>query len=465
PGVEDFGPKVDGPELIIVGAGILGSSLAAAAARDGRKVVLIERSLAEPDRIVGELLQPGGIQSLTELGLRSCVDDIDAITEYGYMIYYKGETITLEYPQDDSGDKLYGKSFHHGRFIMKLREAAMKEKNVSVIEGTVTSLNEDENGCVTGVTYKTKTEEGEVEKKTISAPLTVVADGCFSKFRKQLSKTTPSVPSRFYSLELQDVVMEPMNYAIVALINPCPVLVYQIGTRETRVLVDVPENSGIDDVPEFMRNTVVPQLPEHIQGPFNAALESQQLRWMPNSYLPAAPLLKHGVLCMGDAMNMRHPLTGGGMSVAFKDVLLWTEFMRTIPDLRDHTTVRSAVRKFTFQRKQGHSFVVNVLANALYELFAASDGNLAVLRQGCFAYFQLGGECVNGPVRLLSILKPQPLVLVGHFFAVAVYGITGMLRECKSLLQLPATLVSSVKVMASAVRVIVPLTWQEMRLR
>lgn len=37
--------------------------------QDGRRVHVIERDLNEPDRIVGELLQPGGYLKLTELGL------------------------------------------------------------------------------------------------------------------------------------------------------------------------------------------------------------------------------------------------------------------------------------------------------------------------------------------------------------------------------------------------------------
>ncbi|KAF9615873.1 hypothetical protein IFM89_026797 [Coptis chinensis] len=37
---------------------------------DGRRVLMIERDLSEPDRIVGELLQPGGYLKLIELGLQ-----------------------------------------------------------------------------------------------------------------------------------------------------------------------------------------------------------------------------------------------------------------------------------------------------------------------------------------------------------------------------------------------------------
>lgn len=39
------------------------------ALQEGRHVKVIERDLTEPDRIVGELLQPGGFLKLQELGL------------------------------------------------------------------------------------------------------------------------------------------------------------------------------------------------------------------------------------------------------------------------------------------------------------------------------------------------------------------------------------------------------------
>jgi squalene monooxygenase len=37
--------------------------------QDGRKVTIVERDVSEPDRIVGELLQPGGYAALDQLGL------------------------------------------------------------------------------------------------------------------------------------------------------------------------------------------------------------------------------------------------------------------------------------------------------------------------------------------------------------------------------------------------------------
>lgn len=64
-------------DLIIVGAGVVGCAAAKAFGEDGRKVLLLERDLSEPDRIVGELMQPGGIQALKALGMEGTVFSSD----------------------------------------------------------------------------------------------------------------------------------------------------------------------------------------------------------------------------------------------------------------------------------------------------------------------------------------------------------------------------------------------------
>ena len=56
-------------DVVIVGAGIVGCAIAVAMGKQGRSVILLEKSLKEPDRIVGELLQPGGVKALERLGL------------------------------------------------------------------------------------------------------------------------------------------------------------------------------------------------------------------------------------------------------------------------------------------------------------------------------------------------------------------------------------------------------------
>jgi squalene monooxygenase len=56
-------------DIVIVGGGIAGCASAVAFGTQGRRVVLLEKSLAQPERVVGELLQPGGVRALHSLGM------------------------------------------------------------------------------------------------------------------------------------------------------------------------------------------------------------------------------------------------------------------------------------------------------------------------------------------------------------------------------------------------------------
>ena len=50
-------------DIIVVGAGVAGGVFACSQKDTGRKILVVERDLSEPDRIIGELLQPGGLES------------------------------------------------------------------------------------------------------------------------------------------------------------------------------------------------------------------------------------------------------------------------------------------------------------------------------------------------------------------------------------------------------------------
>ncbi|KYO45165.1 squalene monooxygenase [Alligator mississippiensis] len=447
------------PEVIIVGSGVLGSALAAVLSRDGRKVTVIERDLKEPDRIVGELLQPGGYNALMDLGLEDTVEGLDAYVVHGYIIHDRESKTEVEipYPKSTDGQVQSGRAFHHGRFIMALRKAALAEPNTHFIEGTVLQLLEEDD-CVMGVQYKDK-ETGDT--KELHAPLTIVADGLFSKFRKNLISNKVTVSSHFIGCILKDAPQFKANHAELVLANPSPVLVYQISSNETRVLVDI-RGEMPKNIREYMTEKILPQLPEHLKEPFLIAVQNDRLRTMPASFLPPSPVNKRGVLLLGDAYNMRHPLTGGGMSVILNDIKIWRSLLQDIPDLYEDSAVLQAKNAFYWSRKRSHSFVVNVLAQALYELFAATDDSLHQLRKACFHYFRLGGECVSGPVGLLSVLSPKPMVLIGHFFAVALYAVYFCFKS-ESWITKPRAFFSGGAVLYRACCVLFPLVYSEMK--
>ncbi len=97
---------------------------------------------------------------------------------------------------------------------------------------------------------------------------------------------------------------------------------------------------------------------------------------MPNSFLPpvaqGTSATKTGVILLGDAWNMRHPLTGGGMTVGLSDVVLLRSMLGQINDWSDWGSIQKLLGSWHWQRKPLAS-TVNILSVALYDLFGA-DG-------------------------------------------------------------------------------------------
>ncbi|TPX13131.1 uncharacterized protein E0L32_006557 [Thyridium curvatum] len=498
-------------DVVVVGAGVFGCAAAYALANQGRSVLLLERSMSEPDRIVGELLQPGGVRSLRKLGLERCTEGIDAIPCYGYHVLNFDQEVVIPYSYVDEDGRVHaqshkmtdgpnghhaavangsakkadlkrpeGRSFHHGRFIMKLREACLAHPNITVVETEVTAtITGDAGPAVLGVESLTTVDRETREKRPdyFFGQLTIIADGYASKFRKQYVGRAPVVRSKFYALELIDCPLAPAGYGHVVIGKAAPILIYQIGARETRALIAVPNDlpaasPAAGGVRGYIRNVVLPNLPPAVRPCFEAALADGRIpRSMPNSWLPPArdAIGSHpGVVVLGDAYNMRHPLGGGGMTVAFNDVLLVAELLdpARVPDLGDADAVRAALRPFHWRRKSLSS-IINVLAQALYSLFEAQDRQLMALRRGCFRYFQLG--VTDEPVAMLGGLVHQPLMLARHFFTVAFLAVwvNAVDVVCGGnvvlgLLRSPLVLVDAVLILWKACVVFLPVLYREL---
>lgn len=273
-------------EAIIVGAGPVGCALAYALGSSGRQILVLERDLSFPDRIVGELLQPGGCASLHKLGMLECLNNIDSRLCEGYAVFWGDHQVDIPYPNftqpesqklpfAESGlsgkpfsqnrdTRFNGRSFHFGRFVTALRKKAASCPNVTFVEATVNQLvSEDEQSDnMTGVAVTTSdkavyasgapTEPS--QRLTLNAHLILIVDGSSSKFRRiVLPKVQPIVRSNFVALILKDAPLPAPAKGHVLLArdasnnaakNPTdlggPVLVYQLSEHDTRMLVDVP---------------------------------------------------------------------------------------------------------------------------------------------------------------------------------------------------------------------------------
>jgi len=91
---------------------------------------------------------------------------------------------------------------------------------------------------------------------------------------------------------------------------------------------------------------------------------------MPNSSMAADPYPTPGALLMGDAFNMRHPLTGGGMTVALSDIVVLRNLLKPICDLNDATSLCRHLESFYILRKVSSIFLLAyILFKAHWNLY------------------------------------------------------------------------------------------------
>ncbi|XP_057990402.1 squalene monooxygenase SE1-like [Hevea brasiliensis] len=204
---------------------------------------------------------------------------------------------------------------------------------------------------------------------------------------------------------------------------------------------------------KYLKTVVAPQIPQELRDAFVFAINKENIRTMPNRSMPAAPHPTPGALLLGDAFNMRHPLTGGGMTVALSDIVVLRNLLRPLHDLSDAFSLCKYLESFYTLRKPVAS-TINTLAGALYKVFSAStDPARNEMRQACFDYLSLGGVFSNGPIALLSGLNPRPLNLVLHFFALAIFGVGCLIVPFPSI---PRFLIGA-RMISVASRIIFPI--------
>jgi squalene monooxygenase len=394
-------------DIIVIGAGVAGGVFAASQP-SGTRILVIERDLTEPDRIIGELMQPGGIQALTQMGLGHLLEGIDAQEVNGYNLIKGNERFTIHYDEVQKGIK--GIGLRNGKFLTNIRQELAKRENITVVEGNVTQILEKDNTII-GVTYTQ--EDGTPVSQY--AKLTIVCDGPMSVLRDKLSKVNKQVTSYFMGLVIKDLELEFPSYGHMIVTGDFPVLVYPIHTNAYRILIDYPGGKapkmGKESI-ERLKESVVKVLPQEMIASFLKALEEDQLKVMPNHSMKNQAFRMKGAVLLGDSLNMRHPLTGGGMTATFSDILCLNEQLAGI-DFRDETKLENAVN--TYYNSRGKNVeTINILANALYRVFTDDE-----LKEACFEYLQKGGEQATGPLSILSGINRNKQFLLKHFFKVA----------------------------------------------
>lgn len=401
-------------DVCIVGAGVSGASLAAHLSAKNVKVALLDLNFEERDRIVGELMQPGGVFILNQLGIGDVLDNIDACEIKGYAIFNKEDEIVMNYDDDPSFGGVKGRGLNNGKFIQALRRKSIGKENIHFIKGEAIDFVEIDNH-VEGIVYIDENQENQ----TILAKLTIVCDGFFSTLRKKLIPEQKSVTSQFVGLVMQECELPHEGYGHIFMSGEAPFLCYRIGEKEVRLLVDFPGDACLpkgDVLKAHLNGKVREHMPGSMHLSLDKALAEGKFKFMPNHYMSAVECKKTGVVMVGDSLNMRHPLTGGGMTAALTDVMLLSRSIIENNSLVGQVQLNKRIPKY-YEERNAWNASINILADALYKVCLNDE-----LKDACFNYLAKGSSYSKEPLLLLSGLSRDNSTLFKHFIQVALLG-------------------------------------------
>lgn len=304
-------------DVIIVGGGIGGSTLATVLARKGLKVLIVERETKFKDRVRGENILPWGVATARRLGV---LDDLVAaggrLVPF-FNIYMMGiRTEHRPLPQTTPAGEACLNMYHPD-----LQEA--------LLAGAITAGATARRGAsVQGISEKDGTwtvtfaEDGRTQ--SISARLVVGADGRFSKMREWGGFTVKRDPEhlRIAGTMVQGTSV-PDDGAHLCLAPGIGTFIAPLGDKRARMYfvyigaMGDRKLSGKDKTPEFLEACRTTGAPGEwfegveVTGPL-AEFEGAE-QWISS---PCKP----GLALIGDAAAATDPSWGCGLSKTLVDV-------------------------------------------------------------------------------------------------------------------------------------------------
>jgi squalene monooxygenase len=376
-------------DAVIAGGGFVGLAAAAALARLGRRVVVLEARAGGSSPFRGELIHPRGVATLVELGLWPGLARRKGSSVTGFAIEdpRDGATILLPYPE--GGCVMGGVAMEHRSMIEELREHVTGLPGVELREGTAVGAVLHARGRAVGVAL----DGGE----EIHAELTVLADGRHSRLRRQLG-IDASVRLLSFTAALQlEAEVPHARFGHVFLGSLGPILVYSIGGGQARMCVDLPVSmrKGHVEIIRLLRQSCVAALPHPLGVAMDRAASGAELSLCANQVVGTRRCIVPGAALVGDAGGCWHPITATGLTSGLNDVALLAR------ELAESKSTDAALD--SYQRKR-YRFVRmrEIFANTLHEVFLGASPGQQAIRTGVLRYLRHSGRARAASLALLT---------------------------------------------------------------
>lgn len=293
-------------DVIIIGAGPAGSSLAAALAKSGWDIVLVERHQFPRHKVCGEFLSPEAQTSLRSMGLYQVVKNLSPVViEWAKLVSPAGLSLPVALP---------GQAWGVSRFALDATLARAAEQNsAEVLTGhTATAITQRNKGYEVALRSRGKS-------LVIEARAVIAACGRYSR---------PGLPPRSAPGQRQPDVGLKCHYEGVSMPDQVELFFFPGGY----VGVNPVENGRVN-VCLLVSQAVLARTGKNIRAVREEVSRRQPAlarrlsegRVVPETEVAVAPvdtirpaLPWDGMACLGDTAVMIPPLCGDGMAMALR---------------------------------------------------------------------------------------------------------------------------------------------------
>jgi len=401
-------------DIIIVGGGLSGCTLATALADGRRRILILEARKGKNPRFNGELIHPTGVDVLAKWGLLPALEAAGGAQVVGFACMPSAKSkqkITLLPYREIPGSRPFGLGIDHHVLVDNVRAEALKRPGVELRLGErVTALLRDEERVV-GV----QTTSGELR-----APLVIACDGRHSKIRTLLGIAERArLLSYTAAVLLADCELPHPQHGHIFLGAWGPILAYPISATDSRACIDLPldMDRGTDAVIAAIRAEYLPHVARGVRTSMLRALDAGEVELAANYAIYTDECTVPGAALVGDACGCSHPITATGMTIALRDTQLLAEALAGV-DLQDRARVDAALASY---QKNRYRFVRarEILADALYEVFRGVDDGTRAIQAGIFAYWNASETFRGRSMALLSGAESRLPAFLSEYLRVA----------------------------------------------
>ena len=302
-------------DLIVVGAGPGGSSAAYYAARSGLNVLLLDRQEFPRDKPCGDGLMPHAAEEVSLMGLGDWLEESPHGKFSGFTIYTKTAHLRQKVPPTLHGP--HGYVIKREETDAKILERA-KEAGAEFRSGIrATSLVRNFNGAVSGIEAT-----GNGEQFRFDAPLVVAADGVGGFAAEGMKAHQNAVARRQYFKGVNGPDQEHLHLFISEDLNRVGAgygWVFYFGDGSANVGAGVStrslEKSGRNLKDYFDRFLEEPEIARWLR---DAEPDGPPKSWSLKMGMWGAKRYAQGLLMVGDAGSMIHPISGEGVGYALE---------------------------------------------------------------------------------------------------------------------------------------------------